>query len=165
MQLIQKVNAGIMITIDSREGSRELLPFFPPNLAVLGRLQYADFAFLGKGPSDIPITIGIERKAFMDLINSMTTGRFSGHQLPGLLSHYQVVYLLIEGIWRFNPKSGLLERRKGKSWTPLELGSRRFMAREVWGFLNTLIIRTNVHIIQTGTRRETAQVVAALHHW
>ena len=154
-----------MITLDSREGSGELLAFFPPGIAAIGHLEFADFAFLGKGPDGVPVTIGIERKAFLDLISSMTTGRFSGHQLPGLLTHYQVVYLLIEGLWRFNPKNGILERRRGKGWAAMELGSRRFMAREIWGFLNTLAVKSGVHLIQTSTRRETAQVIAALHHW
>ena len=128
-------------------------------------MDYADAAFLGRGPDNTPITIGIERKAILDLLDSMITGRLSGHQLPGLLAHYQVVYLIVEGMWRPNPKSGLLERRRGKGWIPVEFGSRRFMARDVYCFLNTLMIKVGIHVLCTSRLRETAQAIAALHHW
>ncbi len=154
-----------MIMIDDRTGSVELLPLFPAGIDVeVTRLVYGDISFLGNGP-DGPVSIGIERKGILDLLSSMATGRLAGHQLIGLNSSYEYVYLIVEGLWRFNPSSGLLEMRKGGDWGAACLGQRRFMAREVVGFLNTLIVKAGVMILYTGGRNETVQVICALYHW
>lgn len=155
-----------MIQIDDRQGSAELAPMFPPGVpVVVSRLEFADFCFIGNGPDDEPVSIGVERKGIKDLLNSMVSGRLAGHQLVGLVNSYHHVYIVVEGLWRFNPNDGMLEERNGKDWIPLQLGSRRFMAREVLGFLHTLMIKTGVMVFYSGSRRETAQVVSVLYHW
>jgi len=154
-----------MITIDDRTGSVELLPLFPPGIDVeVSRLLYGDISFFGNG-SDGPVSIGVERKGILDLLNSMVTGRLAGHQLIGLTSSYQYIYIIVEGLWRFNPESGLLELRRGGGWEAASLGQRRFMAREVVGFLNTLTVKAGIMILYSGTRMETVQVICALYHW
>lgn len=155
-----------MIQIDERQGSVELASLFPPGIpTVIGRLEYGDYAFLGNGPEDEPVSIGVERKGIRDLLNSMVTGRLVGHQLIGLVNNYHYVYIVVEGIWRFNPSDGMMEEHSNGGWIPIQLGSRRFMAREVLAFLHTLMVKTGVMVFYSGTRRETVQVVSMLHGW
>jgi ERCC4-type nuclease len=154
-----------MIYLDERVGSRDLLPLMPKNSAKLTRLEFGDIAFLGRGVDDAPVSIGIERKRLNDFLTSLTTGRLSGHQLPGLTNSYDVVYLLVEGLCRPNPRDGILETPRHKGWYPVTLGSRRFMAKELWSYLNTLQILAGVYVWKTGTARESAQWITNLYHW
>lgn len=143
-----------------------MIPLFPTGIDVsIGRLDFGDFMFLGNGPEDTLVSIGIERKSLKDLLNSMTTGRLSGHQIPGMVQQYNYCYILVEGIWRFNPMSGTLETLNGPVWEDVCLGQRRFMAKEVIGFLNTLAIKVGVHVVFSDNRKESIQVVCALYHW
>lgn len=154
-----------MITLDNRVGSRELLKHFPKGNAQLGHLEYGDASFVGNGAEGVPYTIGVERKKIPDLLNCITSGRLSGHQLIGMLNTYNVSYLVVEGEHRPNPFSGLLEVQKRGRWVPMDLGSRRFMARDMWAFLSTLEIVTGIHTWHTCTEKETAQWIGALHYW
>jgi ERCC4-type nuclease len=155
-----------VITIDGRQGSSELAPLFPHDIpTTISHLDYGDFYFMGHGPDCSYVSVGVERKAIKDLLNSMTTGRLSGHQLPGLTQQYEYVYLLVEGLWRFNPISGVLETMVGPSWQDACLGGRRFMAKEIVGFLNTLAIKAGIQVVYTHSQRETVQTIVALYHW
>ncbi len=154
-----------MITVDNRVGSKELLPYFPPGEAVLGRLEYADFAFEGNGPGDIPWRIGIERKTIRDLITCMQSGRFSGHQLKGLINGYNEVYLVVEGLFKANGKDGLLMTYEGGEWRALGLGDNCYMMRDIWLFLNTITVKSNIRWMTTTNPRDTARFVSTLHRW
>lgn len=155
-----------MITVDDRDGSKEFAKLFPSTMNVsVSRLDYADFFFLGNGPEGEYVSVGIERKAIKDLLNSMVTGRLSGHQLPGMVQQYDYVYVLVEGEWRFNPHSDILESKNGTWWNDVCLGPRRFMAKEVVGFLNTLVVKAGIQVLYSHSQRETVQVITALYHW
>lgn len=155
-----------MLTIDGRAGSGELLGMFPPGMDVsLGHLDFGDFMFLGNGPENSLITVGVERKSIKDLLNSIVTGRLSGHQIPGMLGQYDYSYVLVEGIWRYSPESGTLQTLNGSQWVDLSFGQRRFMAKEVTNFLNTMAVKTGIHVVYSDTRKETVQVVCSLYHW
>lgn len=154
-----------MITIDSRVGSKDLMAYLPQRLAKLGRLEYGDASWIGNGPGGMPLMAGMERKKLHDAISSMESGRFAGHQLPGLRASFQVIYLVVEGIWRANPRSGILETPRGKGWVPIEHGQRRYMERELSGWLNTQEMLGGVRVRQTGTARQTALLLTSLHHW
>lgn len=154
-----------MIYLDNRIGSKELFTLMPKGLVELTRLEYGDASFLGRGADDVPMPIGVERKRLGDFLVSMTTGRLSGHQIPGLLASYDVVYLVLEGLWRPNPNNGLLEKPTARGWAPVSLGPRQFMAKEVWSYMNTLQIMVNMHVWHSGTARSTAQWLTNLYHW
>lgn len=155
-----------MITIDSRKGSGELAPLFPQTIpTTLSHLDYGDFFFLGRGEGDTLVTIGVERKAIRDLVNSMVTGRFSGHQLPGLVNTYNYNYLLVEGAWRYDHRTGVLQTQNGPFWNDLCLGQRRFMAREIVSFLNTVQVKAGVMVVYTNDKTETVQTVSSLYGW
>jgi len=153
-----------MIVIDNRIGSKELLPHFPQSIAKLGSLEYADACFLGNGPEG-PVMVGVERKALGDLLSSMQTGRLAGHQLLGLINSYHTVYLIVEGIWRTDPRSGLLEVRRGQGWTPFGFGKRQWMTKEMDNFLNTLEVIGGVVVRTTPSMRETASLITNTYHW
>jgi len=165
-----------MVMLDSRIGSKELLPLFASGNARLCRLEYGDACFTGNGGDGIPYVIGIERKRVTDLLNCIMSGRLSGHQLIGLLNSYNVVYLVVEGLYRSDASTGLLQlwkkpvdrygysSRKGH-WEIVTLGTRQFMARDMWAFLNTLEIVAGIHIWYTTSVEETAQWIQALHYW
>lgn len=150
-----------MITIDDRVGSKELYSMLKNCPAQLGHLNSADFAFLGQGTDNEPLAIGVERKKIMDLLQSMASGRLAGHQLPLMLREYHVQYLIVEGYYTPDPRNGLLTAWKRE----LHLGSRRFSAKEVFGYLHSLQIRRGIYLWRTHTPRETAQLVEILYSW
>lgn len=152
-----------MITIDSRVGSREMLQYFPKNTAELGRLEFADAAFLGQLGEET-VSVGVERKALSDLLSSMQTGRLAGVQLRGLLACYDVVYMIVEGIYRPG-QNGELTVPRGKTWVPMQLGRRRYGMRELDSFCNTLAIEAGLQIRQTSTIRQTSMLVYNLYTW
>lgn len=149
-----------MILVDSREGSKELADLISD--AILVHLDYGDCAFEGNGPNG-HIHIGIERKAISDLIQSINSGRLSGHQLPGLLENYQRVYLICEGIWRANRKDGIVEVFRHGKFKPL--GGSTFTSKRIWGYLTALNALTGVILIMTPDMGETALVIEELHQW
>jgi len=148
------------IFIDSRVGSAELADLIKDALVV--QLEFGDFAFEGNGPNG-KIKIGVERKAISDLIQSINSGRLSGHQLPGLLEAYDRVYLLVEGCWRANRKDGTVEVFRHGKFRPL--GSSRFTSKRVWGYLTALNASTGVTVFITADMAETVLVIKELEHW
>lgn len=153
-----------MIYIDNRTGSKELFPLFPKGTAELTYMDYADVMFTGHY-TDGDIVIGIERKTIGDFVNSMCSGRFSGRQLIGMLNSYHYLYLILEGVFRANPKTGVLEVYRYGGWYEHTAGKRRFMARDIWAFMNTLQVVCGLHCYHTSTPSDTVYYIRALHHW
>ena len=156
-----------MILVDDRTGSRELLPIISRSgtTAKLTRLAFGDAAFIGNGPASAPVFVGIERKTLRDLINSITSGRLSGYQVPGMTCCYRYSYLIVEGIWKTSPYSGLIEIYRGGKWKPLSSGPGAIMAREVWNYLNTLSIMADIRFFTTRSPAETVSVIKSLYGW
>ncbi len=154
-----------MIDVDDRTGSCELHPCFPAGMSRLTRLQFADFAFWGRGADDVPVHIGVERKTIGDLVSCMTTKRFAGHQLIGLSNVYNHVYIVVEGMYRPEPHTGVLETWKRGGWSPLSHGRRSYLYSSVVNFLCTLQTLCGVGVVRTATDTETVHAVLALYHW
>jgi len=153
-----------VIYVDNRTGSKELHHLFPKGTAKLTHLEYADFAFTGHHKNG-DVLVGIERKRIGDFISSMCTGRLSGKQLIGLLNSYHYLYLIIEGIFRANPQNGLLEIWRKGGWREYRAGRRRFMARDIWVFMNTIQVVCGLHCYHCSRETDTVQYIMALHHW
>jgi ERCC4-type nuclease len=152
-----------LIFVDDREGSKDLhAKFLRKYTAVLVRLDYADVMFGGQGP-DGPVDIGIERKVIGDLLNSITTGRLSGHQLPGLVKDYYKSYILIEGRWRMGG-DGVIEMYHRGRWQPIRHG-RRYKYTEVHSYLTSLETMAGVSMRFTRTVAETIATVQSLYDW
>jgi len=141
-----------------------MFKLFPRGMAELVRLEYADFMLTGHA-EDGDITVGVERKKLSDFVNSMCSGRLSGHQLIGLMNSYHYIYLVIEGGFRANPQNGILEVWRGREWVEYSVGKRRFMARDLWLFMNTLTVVCGLHCYHTARTSDTARYIMALHHW
>lgn len=153
-----------MILVDDRVGSRELLHLFQHGSATLYRLEYGDFSFIGNGP-DGPVMVGIERKQVREVASTLLDHRFTGHQLPGLLQQYQIVYLIVEGRMRAAPGTGLLEYKRSNGWVQIVNGTRRYMASDIRLFLSTIENTCGVRLRFTESQRGTADEVKALHDW
>lgn len=157
-----------MILVDSRAGSGELLPLFQRGKAELAQLEYADFAFVGNGRNGEAVMVGIERKTVPDFLAGYDTGRFTGHQLSGLLAAYNIVYVIVEGMTRRDPASGVLETIVRQGWERVKNG-RQWMFREYVCRRNTLAIvpdmTPSVQVLTTRDRYDTVAHVEALHHW
>ncbi len=156
-----------MLMLDPRVGSGDLDPVLRSYgvPVTITTLDFADCAFIGNGPEGRPVPVGIELKKLNDILSCITTGRFSGHQLPGLVQTYDEVWLIIEGIYRANPHDGVLEVFAGMSWRAVALGSRRWQYRDLESFLTTVEVRGGIRLRRTADRLETARVVAALYGW
>jgi ERCC4-type nuclease len=154
-----------MLYIDDRVGSKDLLSplrnFGVP--AELMRLEYGDFAFVGRGLQGVPMTIGIELKETRDLIKSLDTKRIAGHQLRGLLDTYDRAWLLTEGIWRASDE-GILETFSA-GWRAVSIGPKRVMARDIEKQILTLVIRGGISHHHCSTRTDTIRWLSVLYHW
>jgi ERCC4-type nuclease len=155
-----------VILLDRRIGSSDLYqPLRTHGLPVeLTTLDCADVAWLGRGPNEIPIPIGVEIKRIADLLGSITSGRLSGSQLPKLVHEYAHSWLVIEGQYRAGAE-GLLETRHGAAWLPYQTGRRPWTYREVEAFLATLEVKAGIHVRRAWNRAETVALVAMLYQW
>lgn len=153
-----------MILVDDRAGSKELVRYLsqPHSLA---RLTAGDAAFTGEGADGEPVSVGIEHKTISDLCSCIDNGRFAGTQLPGLLAEYDYPYLMVEGVWRSDPESGVLQTRKGKGWSGMQYGQRSWMYSEVMGWLNTMSVVCGIRIIFTGSKTDSGRVISNLYSW
>lgn len=151
-----------IIYIDDRVGSKELVDLVEDAIPV--SLEYGDICFTGNGP-DGQVEIGIERKKIGDLINSISSGRLSGHQIPGLLDTYYRTYIIAEGICRENPTTGELEVLRATKWTHLDRGRRKFAYRDVWAYLTTIETMTGIVVRHTANTMETVRHIEWLYRW
>lgn len=155
-----------MINIDDRVGSVELAVHLPKQLVRVRRLPYADAAWIGNGPDDTPVLVGLERKALRDALGSMRSGRFAGHQLPGLVANYNVSYLVVEGVWRPDPDTGGISIPSGKGrWRALSIGGWTPSYRELECWLASMEANGGMRIRRTSRLCETAKLIQALYHW
>lgn len=152
-----------MILLDPRAGSADYLQPLRALGAVVEStmLEFADVAFAAQSSG----MVGIELKKLNDVLQCIDSGRFAGHQLPGLLAHYDAVYLVIEGFWRPSPTDGTLETLRGREWISQRLGKRYRLYRELDNWLTTMEVMGRVHIRRTSTEHETARVVFDLYDW
>lgn len=159
------------IALDHRTGSGELAPLFAqygikPDVR---RLEFGDMAFEGNGPNG-RCAITVERKRIEDLVQSITSKRLSGHQLPGMADQYDYCYLLVEGIWRPGPSGelqiahGSVEAdRFGGRWLPSH--GRGIGYRNVDNYLSTLELHAGVIYRRTLGPHETVAMVVDLYRW
>lgn len=131
--------------------------------------EYGDAWFAGQGPKG-PVQVGVEVKKANDLLNSMADGRLSGHQLPGLLAAYQVVYLLVEGLPRLDDGGGILLEKVvswpgGRKTILFPPKGNRIGYSELQRRLCTIENKCAVRVRYSADRRETAQVLIDLAAW
>lgn len=155
-----------MILVDSREskavkGSPGLWEDLKKtNLPIQKeRLDGGDLFFLGSGPDDTTVTVGIEFKKLRDLLSSLRSERLQGHQLHEL-QVYDYRFLLVEGEYKHDDNGFVTVRSGFRDWKPVPGGWR---AAELDKVLLGLTLRAGVIVKETGTRRESIRWITSLY--
>lgn len=130
--------------------------------AYAGTMQFGDFAFIGRGIDGADIHIGIELKRSKDLVSSVQSKRFSGHQLLGLIPTYDHVWLLTEGIWRAG-SDGIFEHFVG-GWKPVRATSR-VMMNDIEAWILSQVICGGVNYWHCSTQHDTVRFLSVLYRW
>jgi ERCC4-type nuclease len=152
------------VLIDSRVGSRELIAMPPLNgCGELCTLSSADVAFTGQGPNESVISVGVEVKSVLDLIQSMNTGRLQATQIPTMLQEYDHTWLLIYREYTCG-RNGELLILKGRDWEPYYLGRHPMMYGHLEGHLITLSM-AGVRVKRVATKDEAAWWIGVLARW
>lgn len=123
----------------------------------LQSMEFGDFSFIGNGPDGF-MRIGVELKTVEDFVGSMQSGRLTGHQLPGLTQAYHRAYLVLQGVYKVDRKSGLLLVPRGRLWRPLHLGSRPVFWADVERFI-TGLEEAGIRMRYTRSSWETSQMI------
>lgn len=150
------------MAVDPRAGSGFFVaPLRSMGLPVEARpLSFADFAFTGQGPSG-KVRVGVERKTVSEILTAITDTRFTGHQLPGLLTHYDYTWIVVEGYARVDPASGILMSGKRAAG----FGGAHHLYATYQKFLITLAARGGVRVQRCLNRDDTAWFLFSLYGW
>lgn len=131
----------------------------------LTRLEFGDVAWTGNGPTG-PVRCAVEIKKVQDALNCITSGRFAGHQLKGLLTEYKAVWLIVEGQIAVDWQTGMLVKFRGKKRVPVVTGSnRQWMYADLSKWLTTMEVKAGLHVRHTTSRVETARLIVDLYGW
>lgn len=160
-----------MLSVDNRAGSAQMAP----KLRKLGleveltQMAFGDVAFLGKAHRGDPVSVGLEIKSVDDCLACVTSGRYAGHQLPGLISSYDHIWLLIQGEWCMGRSGELLQRREGRGggqyWADAGGGKRRWMWRDFEGWINSVTILGGTRVHRVATWDNGAEWIKCLYNW
>lgn len=162
------------ILVDDRIGSKHLASIIGKQderaEVELTRLEYGDVAITIQGPDDVPMLVGIEVKRISDLLDSIAKGRLVAHQIPGLLNMYDLCFLLIEGLWKRDSESGVLQVMRGRKWEAGRIGSKRWMWRDIQTllisiYMQTLFAGSPIGMLQTSSAYETAALILGINSW
>lgn len=155
-----------MIHVDNRAGSHDLvLPLRKAGLPVEETtLQFGDVFFVGRGEGGAPVAIGIEHKKLPDLVQSLTSDRLAGHQLPGTVQLFDRSYLIIEGEWDHDVEGRVIVPRRGFKSNYQLLKGAPFAAVLEQRVIN-LATRGGVTVRWTRNQKETVRYVSALYRY
>ena len=128
-------------------------------------LDFGDIVFMGRGEKGAKLWIGIEMKTITEFAQAMTTKRFQGHQLLGMVDAevgFDRRYLLLEGDWHHNDK--------GEAITAMGKRSKRIHgAPNAIAFEQEIInigTRGGFWVVQRSTRRDVLRfIVACYRYW
>lgn len=158
-----------MILIDDRIGSKHLQLLIPGS--ELTRLEAGDACWSGADGT----LVGVEVKRLSDAVACMFTGRLADEQVPKLRSSYDVVYLVIEGVYRPCPQSGVLqswqEFPSGKEtkcgrWTDATShGRQRLMFSSFVSWMSSIEILGGLRVRNTVSPESTAALLSSMYSW
>lgn len=133
----------------------------------VAKLPSGDVAFEGNGPDNSILSFGLERKQIGELMGSIRSGRYAGDQLIRMHDDYDVVYLIVEGIYKPDSSGVLCMARYGKGFQPLTLGKSKqyFLYSELDKFLANLEVLKNVIVLRSGSAGETVNMIANRWSW
>lgn len=135
----------------------------------LSQMPYGDVSWLGSGVDGAPVSVGIEMKSLHDCLQCIGSGRFAGHQLPGLVQSFDYVWLMVEGDYRGRTRDGVLEyyRRtdRGAYWTEAGGGRRQWMARDFEAWLLSMVVMGGIRVIRVADWDSGAQWIKTAYNW
>jgi ERCC4-type nuclease len=152
------------ILIDDRAGSKDYYKYLN-DIGVLGYLEYGDVGFIGFGPRGKAIPVGAEIKTLEDVLSCIHSGRFAGHQLPGMRQSYEVSYLLIEGTWRTNRGNGLLEVPRAHGWRSASWGGKAHTGKSFQSWLISMEQIGGIHVRSFRNKRDLSDFIRYLYSW
>lgn len=156
-----------MLLVDSRTGSKELLPHIRKlgEEAELAQLDAGDMCFYGNTPEG-QVLVGIERKRMdsSDLLASIHTGRFSGFQQHNMIDMYPIRIMIVEGLWKASEEGHLLVR-DWKGWRPVECKGRPTMYSSVFNWLASVHFTAGTFWVRSSSPFETALQAVCLYKW
>lgn len=129
--------------------------------ATLGRLRFGDVAFPGQGPEG-PVKVGMELKTLEGLLTDRVTGRFVGHQVPGMQAEYQYRYLIVEGPVRPG-RDGLMEVPLGPGRWAAPPSAMMYL--DYLRYLSSIRVQGGFMVESTGNKLDTAYTIAATYGW
>lgn len=159
-----------MMLIDDQAGSSELYKYIraiSPH-AILTRITppFGDVVWTGEGRGGKAVQCAVEYKKLDDVLKCMVDGRFTAHQLPGLLENYQRVYLLIElGRTRVDRNTGILQKARDGRWYDIQRAGRGFTMRDLEHWITTIVEHTGIVVDKTFDEYESARWVIAKYSW
>lgn len=152
------------ILVDSRVGSRHYADLLGDK-ALLTTLEYGDMAFESGS-----VSVGVECKRVSDAVNCLFSGRLADHQIPGLRRSYDIAYLIVEGLWRPEPETGVLQQYRGElgrwgSWQDCSSGQKRLMYSAFESWLSSIAEIGGVRCRSTPDAATTAALALSLQQW
>lgn len=156
------------VLIDDRVGSRHLQPLVPGSELV--RLDAGDAAFAAHDGK----LIGIEVKRVHDAVQCLYTGRLADYQIPRMAELYDVRYLVIEGVYRPDPESGVLQLWrefdsskdvKCGQWYDVTTGRKRLMYSAFMAWLSSMAVLGGVSVWSSADANTTAAMLLAWYSW
>lgn len=174
---LTKLRPGILY-IDTAVGSKEFESLLHQRHGVkvaVVPLRYstggsADFAFLTAsnfmGLTE-PSRIAIERKTLSDMQGSLLRNRFA-KQVCGMLTDYQLAWLVVEGLWRNGDDDAIETPRyiDGKlRWVQDQHSSLTYSQLSSWLTRYDVAGGGRIHRWRTSTRHETAAWIASTFRW
>lgn len=158
-----------MLLVDNQAGSKDLYPYIRQltSDAILTRIDppFGDIVWAGNGPDDKPCMVAVEYKKFSELLDSQISGRFVGHQLGGLILHYDRRYLLVEGRIRVDRNTGLVQEQRGDRWRDVQRKGAGLTFRELEGWYTTIEEMTQTRIVHSFDQYESARWLFVKHSW
>jgi hypothetical protein len=152
-----------MLLVDRATGSRELLePLLALGLpAELESLAFGDLVFSGRGEGGAHLTVGIEYKKLPELVQSLRSKRFQGHQLLGLTREYDRRYLLVEGLFHHD-SVGRPTIPRGTGRKPIPGASNAITLEQE---LLNIATRGGCAVIERMTQRDALRWVQACYRY
>lgn len=151
-----------MILVDHAVGSVELIaPLCKMGLPAEKIVQpFGDVAFEGRGDGGKSVMVGIELKTVGDLIGSLRTNRIND-QVRGLVETYDHRWLVIEGEWDVDAKTGTVCPKGGRKGT----FKPTMTVGELENRITTLEMLGGLRVRRTFNRADTLRFLASLYRW
>jgi ERCC4-type nuclease len=148
-----------MILVDDRIGSVHYASKLHPSQ--VERLEFGDICFEASNGQ----LVGIEIKKINDAVGSLLSGRLAEHQIPGMLSMYGVSYIIVEGYYRCDPVSGLIQGWTGGSWRDIHNKRQSITWESLDNWLTSIETLANIRIRRTVSEKETVRTIQSLYNW